>query len=777
MSEKIISPGVLTKEIDASFLPAALGNIGAAIIGPCVKGPILVPTIINNPTELDAIFGTTYESSSGANFEYFTTLTAKNYLKYKGPVTIVRVAGNGSSKASNSSFGPADVDTWISSSLHKNMHVQNVSDKGAILSSIDENVIGLGSGTHTDANQVADYAKGQIFFGPGIHNNTSMSFAGVEFRFKKLAEATASAHSSTFITVSTGSNTTHLTENLRDSINNSGSLHGLTSYVSASAWSSSPSSSYLSLTSSVAGAYYSGSQLTRWNNRKALQDLTIDCTASGSIVTQVSSGSYNLSKLCTPFKLHALTEGSILNNQNENTASSTSFKGEHISNDLIKSGSKHNFRWEIQDVNNSRGTFTLLIRRGNDTRKRKLVLEQWTDLSLDPTQNNYIARVIGDQVQTLRGSGTTEPYIQVSGSFVNKSKYVRVEVMKQTPNYLDENGNLTNPEASASLPAEGSGSQGGGFANGSDGNIQEPINFYEKITETNTQGLNPTSAANGKTSYEDAINLLRNQDEYDINLLFMPGLTSNNHGALINKAVDMCEDRQDTFFVFDCSDYDSNVTTATSQAEGFDTNYAATYWPWVQITDSESKLRWIPPSVAVSEVLSFNDKVAQPWFAPAGLNRGKVTAIQTERKLLESQRNTLYKSNVNPIATFPGQGVVVFGQKTLQKKLSALDRINVRRLLIRVKKFIASSSRFLLFEQNTPALRKSFLNIAQPFLERVKSQSGLSAFKVVMDDTNNTANTIDRNQLIGQIYLQPTKTAEFIMLDFTIQRTGASFEE
>ena len=137
----------------------------------------------------------------------------------------------------------------------------------------------------------------------------------------------------------------------------------------------------------------------------------------------------------------------------------------------------------------------------------------------------------------------------------------------------------------------------------------------------------------------------------------------------------------------------------------------------------------------------------------------------------------MYEKNVNPIATFPAQGVTVWGQKTLQKKASALDRVNVRRLLIKVKKFIAASSRFLLFEQNNAATRQRFLNIANPFLEQVQSQSGLNTFKVVMDETNNTADIIDRNQLYGQIFVQPTKTAEFIVLDFIVQPTGASFPE
>ena len=203
------------------------------------------------------------------------------------------------------------------------------------------------------------------------------------------------------------------------------------------------------------------------------------------------------------------------------------------------------------------------------------------------------------------------------------------------------------------------------------------------------------------------------------------------------------------------------------------------YYLWVQINDTKTgQFRWVPPSVVMGGIYAFNDKVAHPWFAPAGLNRGGIeTAIQAERKLTHSNRDDLYDASVNPIATFPGQGVTVWGQKTLQKKASALDRINVRRLLIKVKKFIAASSRFLVFEQNNAQTRERFLNIANPFLEQVQAQSGLNAFKVVMDETNNTPDIVDRNILYGQIFLQPTKTAEFIVLDFTIQPTGATFPE
>ena len=188
------------------------------------------------------------------------------------------------------------------------------------------------------------------------------------------------------------------------------------------------------------------------------------------------------------------------------------------------------------------------------------------------------------------------------------------------------------------------------------------------------------------------------------------------------------------------------------------------------------KNEFVPASVVIPGVYAFTDGAAAPWFAPAGLTRGGIpNVIQAERKLTRSQRDTLYNANVNPIATFPGSGISVFGQKTLQKKPSALDRVNVRRLLIELKKFVGDVSRTLVFEQNTNVTRNRFLAQVNPYLTSVVEQQGLYAYRVVMDDTNNTADVIDRNQLIGQIFIQPAKTVEFVVLDFTIEPTGATF--
>ena len=246
--------------------------------------------------------------------------------------------------------------------------------------------------------------------------------------------------------------------------------------------------------------------------------------------------------------------------------------------------------------------------------------------------------------------------------------------------------------------------------------------------------------------------------------------------------VDMCEQRGDVFYIMDLYVDSGNPTTSqieevVSEAALYDTNYAASYYPWVRILDTyNNQVVTVPPSVVLPAVYASNDKVAAEWFAPAGLNRGGITtATGVTDRTTHQERDTLYEGKVNPIATFPGAGVVVWGQKTLQNADSALNRINVRRLLINIKKFFASTSKYLVFEQNVAATRNKFLSIVNPYMESIQQRSGLYAFYVKMDDQNNTPDIIDQNILYGEIWLKPTKTAEFIVLDFNILPTGASF--
>ena len=452
------------------------------------------------------------------------------------------------------------------------------------------------------------------------------------------------------------------------------------------------------------------------------------------------------------FTLETLSEGVIMN--------STSTQDSRGS---LPSGSVNNIRWQIINPNTSSGTFGLLIRQGNDTTNNPIVLETWTNLSLDPQASNYVSKVLGDYVYNYN---VTNNQIEVSGSYPNASRYVRVKsVNLQTPNYLLSSGLISNIAYTASIPLAASGTFGGAT-----GDVKAGAKFYDTVITANTQGV---EGAN----YTNMINLFSNQDDYKFNALFTPGLFTELHTTQTNQIIANTQDRGDNIYVVDLVDFADSSTGAITQANNLDTSYAAAYWPWCQIADpATGKNVWVPASTMIAGVYAYNDKVAEPWFAPAGINRGGLSrVIRAEQKLPQSTRDNLYLNKVNPIATFPGTGVVVYGQKTLQSAASALDRVNVRRLLIQLKSYISQVALNLVFEQNTAATRNQFLSQVNPYLETVQQRQGLYAFRVIMDDTNNTPDVIDRNELIGQIYLQPTKTAEFIYLDFNITPTGATF--
>jgi hypothetical protein len=571
MAETLISPGVLARENDQSQVTSQPVTVGAALIGPSVKGPVEIPTIVTSYSQYQSTFGTTFLSGSGV-YTYFTSIAAYNYFNNGGQSLLVARVVSGS-------YTPA-VSTAISSSI--------------------------------------------------------------------LA-------------------------------------------------SSQPA-----------------------------------------------------------FVLETLSKGAIMNSS-----------GALDSSGALVSGSVDNIRWQIVNSNTSSGTFDLLIRQGNDNTQTPIVLETWTNLSLDPTVGNFISAVIGDTVQNY---SSTLNQVTISGSYTNQSRYVRVQsVNNATPFYFDNNGNAKSA-FTASLPINASGSFGSAAGNME---ITAGNKYYSEILAgvSNLQGLVPAN-------YTNMVNLLANQDDYRFNVILTPGLIdSGGFSSTVTSIISNTQNRGDSIYVVDQNPYNSTVGNAVTAASTRNTSYAATYWPWVQTVDPDSGARvFVPASTMIGGVYAFNDSVSEPWFAPAGINRGGLSnVIRAEQKLPQSSRDSLYSGNVNPIATFPGTGVVVYGQKTLQKQASALDRVNVRRLLIALKSYISQVANNLVFEQNTIATRNQFLSQVNPYLESVQQRQGLYAFKVIMDDSNNTADVIDRNQLVGQIYIQPTKTAEFIYLDFNILPTGATF--
>ena len=526
--------------------------------------------------------------------------------------------------------------------------------------------------------------------------------------------------------------------------------------------------SFSEYTAVFGGSVESGSNLYSYFNSIAASNY-FQNGGNSLLVTRVTSGSFSPAVSSTiatgsggptdglsPFVLETISEGEIMN-------TGTAL----LSGGALATGSSDNIRWEIAGVNTSSGTFSLLIRRGDDTTNSKIVVEQYNNLSLDPYSSNYISKVIGDVDHTLVNDGS-DYYIQESGSYANASRFVRVkQVNYNTPRYFDNTGTAKS-EFTGYLPVVGSGSFNG--AVGSNIPTGRAANYYNNISSADSQGLEGTD-------YTNAISLMSNVDEYKYNVIAVPGLLNSEHSTQITSIVNNTIARGDSISVIDLVKYNTAIATAITQAAGFDSSYAATYWPWLQTIDPNiGEQVWVPASTMIPGVYAFTDASSDPWFVPAGITRGGLGQVtRAERKLSAGNRDDLYEANINPIATFPQSGVVVFGQKTLQKRASALDRINVRRLLISLKSFISQIADNLVFEQNSASTRNNFLSQVNPYLESVQQRQGLYAFKVVMDDTNNTPDVVDRNELIGQIFIQPTRTAEYIMLDFNVLPTGATF--
>ena len=762
MADKIVSPGVFTKENDLSFLQQGVADIGAAFIGPFKEGP-LVPTIVNSQTEFEQLFGSVDDT-------YYTPLAVQSYLREAGTATICRVAGKtGYTEtapllliaASGSQSGALGLLFNTSASVNAGFTGTTVSDLNG---SGDFSIVLSGVDGYSASLELSDDNDIESVFGTSAYG-------------AKKAYSYAFFKENGFL-FNTGSYT----------ISN---LDGL----SVGAYTA----SFTAVTASVVvlgNQKFSGS----YGTGEACEALT------PMIQSQLISGDrYSL------FQFETITAGNAANTKVKVGISNVKAAGTTNGTDY--------------------GTFTVVVRDFNDIDKKKNILETYSNVNLDPTSPNYITRVIGDrkrEIDSITGK------ITESGDWVNNSKYIRIaNVNSEAPvqavpfghaayQLFVNAGNYANviPRVTFSIGSVSDSSKYSGidFDNNGDNKIymkpvpvsagnganvsfsldtiaglslssttsaeiakrQFIVGFQEGFDgyapNTNAADIEPSTTA-GKLAYGKHIAALSNADEYDINMIVAPHVNRADHQTVFTSILDMVEQRADAFFIGDAGNASTSLSATITQAQGVDSNYAAVYYPWVKTIDlNTNKLITVPPSVLLPGVFAANDRVAAEWFAPAGLNRGGlVGAVSVLNRLTQSEKDDLYENKVNPIVQFPGQGIVVFGQKTLQDKPSALDRINVRRLLLTVRKYIASTSRYLVFEQNTAETRNRFLNIVNPYLESIQQRQGLYAFKVVMDETNNTPDVIDRNIMKGAIYLQPTKTAEFIQIDFNILPTGASF--
>ena len=763
MAEKIVSPGVFTRENDLSFLSQGIGEIGAAIIGPFHKGPAFVPTVVNTQSEFESIFGT-------PNGDFYTGYTVQNYLREAGTVTIVRVGHIGGYS-----------------------HVTPLAIKVSGSSGIQ--VVGTLNVTHNGDESV------------GLPNTvlTSQPSASVfSISGSELSEVSAS------ILPSAGND---LSDVFGENARGSKEAYVYNYYESA--------------------ATNQSDELTAGGKviveEMPTQDFAQDISHASTpwIKSQLISGERH-----DLFRLHTLGDGSNYNKEYKVSIFNVKAAGETNSTDyatfsmMIRGYSDTDKRKSvletynnltldpaspnyinkiIGDINitidaNGKQTFT-----GDYSNRSKFVRVETKDEGSFP----IIAGPFGHGAYTNTVKVTTETEVPavvfttkssdntssngVSFSGIDlETSVVKIDnshYLKPLPSDAGVGANVDFAfDTTLSFELTGSDSADVnkrqftvGFQGGFDG-ISPTIKAAKAGDSDwgagNSQGFDlATSTASGSIAYVKAIASVSNPDDFDINLVSVPGVVRRLHSYVFDKVTDMVEAREDAFFIGDVTDYNDSIDLAVEQGQAVDSNYVGTYYPWVKTIDSRTnKLTTVPPSVLMPGIYASNDAVAAEWFAPAGLNRGGVVgAVSVLNRLTHAERDTLYEGKINPIAQFPGEGIVAFGQKTLQDRSSALDRINVRRLLIKVKKYIASTSRYLVFEQNTAQTRGKFLNTVNPYLEGIQQRQGLYSFRVVMDESNNTPDVIDRNILAGAIYLQPTKTAEFIVIDFNILPTGASF--
>ena len=781
-NERIVSPGVFTRERDLSFLTQGISEIGGAFVGPTPKGPAFIPTIVRSQQEYVTRFGE-------ADANHYTGLTVKNYLRESGVATVVRVLGtegyDPTSAQSVIVYASGSTGIKVYAVLHPSSTGNSLTTGAATgtTSSFSLNVIGTGGTAISQSGLSAVEGSANNF---------------VDFFTKK-----------TTVSGSTGAKNSFIYAVFPEAI--SGSLGTIVMTAETS-------STVLNFSGSTYGNYSHAS--TPWIQSQTVGAARVDL-----------------------FKIHTLSDGNSSNKEIKVSFLNMKRSGDAdydfgTFSMVIRRYDDTDARQEILEqydnlnldpdsanyiarvIGNSEPTEDVntgeMYYQGDFPNNSQYVWVQMTEAAIPETALPFgfapyvapiavdAASVVSPTYVTTRWYNTATTSASYTTASVDKKYYYgwNFEVGNETnqsylspiPSGARSIGSAFNLETLLEVPNGTSATSMSlatedtsfiyrkfsvGFQGAFDGlNPARDILLGSDIVPTNSQGFNlANSTSGGSKSYKKALNAISNPDQYDFNLLVLPGVIYSLHSYVATEALTLCEDRGDAFYLMDTVGLTDTIATAVSKAGEIDSNYAATYYPWLRVIDTNTnKLIWVPPSVILPEIYAYNDSVAAEWFAPAGLNRGGISsAIGVKVRLPQTSRDTLYEGKVNPIAQFPGQGICVWGQKTLQRRPSALDRVNVRRLLIAVKKYIASASRYLVFEQNVESTRNRFLNIVNPYLASVQERSGLFAFRVIMDETNNTPDVIDRNILYGQLYLQPTRTAEFIILDFNVLPTGATF--
>lgn len=748
MAERFVSPGVYTQERDFSYYVSSVGTPALGLIGETPKGPAFTPTLVRSMGEFRRIFGD-YDT------DMFVPYAANGWFKHADQAIVVRVLGQ--------------EDVW-NEGQDRVIYLTATPDSGgtgqeyifaALIMSGDPGAVNIESGVDMTTSAFALSAETAAFTG-------DVSVASVK----------AVNYIGTLFSATTGSLETQLMKVLE--ISSSQEL-------------------------ADGGWTYSAHVQTITSNDHPFAINGYSAARTPVIISDIASAGSDGNAL---FTIHTRSAGNAANRE---------------------------LKIAIENVDTDNDTFDIVVREWDDQDNRQVVLERFNRLTMTKSATTYVARQIGDSLDGE--SGEFEPvseFIYVSVEDGDHTGRVPAGFrgvnapgddadLFRMPNWpmkqsydptvatsrqylgidwssLDKDHVMYNDWAQWNLDETDDAIVLSGFhmdsgASASSGLIvgTSGLTEYSKAqrkflvpvlggrdgwTRNATRNLlvdaPTTEQAN---AFKDAIDDLSNPEEYDMNVLAIPGVAITN--TIGTYAIDMVEQRADTLYIGDMPDGNSTAAAAVNALSSLDTNYAATYWPYVQIFDTDNQANvWLPPTPQALEAIAYTDQIAYPWWAAAGLNRGLLTdVIKAEYRLTQDDRDELYEGKINPIATFPGQGIAIWGQKTLQTRTTALDRINVRRMLLYVRKVIAGAAKFVLFEPNDEATRDRLQAIIQPVLDLVRIKRGLEDFRIVIDESVNTPDVIDRGQIVAQIFIKPTKAAETIVLYFNITAQGVEFEE
>ena len=802
MSKSFVSPGVFITETDASFLAAGVGTIGAAILGSAPKGPAFVPVTVTNYDEFISVFG-------DLDPDHMLGYAARAYLRNSGVANVVRVLGPSGRTVNGTAVTPgytADtIKAIVALTGTASAHVMALlevtgSVTGFVVTDLgnDEFYVQISGNTspvvtttasfltssanyikkvlNTDPTQystygyyvrhVYDYAFKAFGGGAGAATYSSASYSLTNFAFGFNSGSTPWIKSQIFGgateynmfrvhtlghgEVENGRFKISVT-NVRPSVAPTVSEFGKFDLEVRTFGDTDTSKSVVELFPNVSfdptdpgyvGRVIGDRFLQYDPDRSKMVEFGTYPNRSKLIRVEITTGSLPASALPWGFRGLAkpdlgYTSGSAANEGGLTTSVSSAVKDLPLVASLLdkatQSEASEAVYWGVETV----------------------------------LSGSIVSRLA--LLSTMTGSDAAFSLSKVSGSALNNLVY---NASNPTDN-LKSPGNSTAATTLEPSLAKFTVPIAFGF-DGFDRRLANPLANESQLASVSQLGVQ---------ALRQAVEIVADPDFIDINLLAIPGVYSSK---VVDFAMTKIQNRADAFYVPDVSG--SSVTSIVNEVRGrgFDTNYAAVYYPSIKVFDDVNSIAvQVPASIPILGVFAYTDRIAHPWFAPAGLNRGGLSrdtigfdVLTIVDQLTQTERDTLQENRINPIARFPDvPSGVVWGQKTLQLKSSALDRVNVRRLLIRAKKLVASAVKFLVFEPNDVNTQTRFRQLVNPILADIQQKQGLTRFQVVMDSTTNPPEVVDRNVLAGKILLVPTRSAEFLSIDFVVGSSGASFDE